>query len=304
MKQKILKANLFIGLALIVFSAVLLALSVPFMKHWFYTFAWWSFILFLDGLNFRLQGDSLLAESVKKFFLLAFYSISFWCFFEICDLRLQNWSYHGLPASRPERWLGYFLSYATVIPALKELEIFWYGFFKGKGPALFRLRASRSLLASFYASGAVCLVLSLVWPRLFFPLIWLAFIFLLEPLNYSHKFPSLMAEVEQGNWDRFWSVVLASLSAGFFWEFWNFWAGSHWEYYLPYLNFGRIFQMPVLGYTGFMPFSLEAFAATSLFLALVDKWGKKKTAWLVFFPSCLLFDAFVFHLIDLFIFKH
>lgn len=196
MKQKILRANLFIGLGLIAFSAVLLALSVPFMKHWFYTFVWWSFILFLDGLNFRLQGDSLLARSVKKFFLLTFYSISFWCFFEICDLRLQNWSYHGLPASLPERWLAYFLSYATVIPVLKELEIFRYGFLKGKTLALFRLRASQTLMRSFYVSGAACLVLSLVWPRLFFPLIWLAFAFLLEPLNYVLKNPSLLAEVE------------------------------------------------------------------------------------------------------------
>jgi len=303
MKQKVLRANLFIGLGLIVFSVVLLALSVPFMKHWFYTFAWWSFILFLDGLNYRLQGDSLLARSVKKFFLLAFYSISFWCFFEICDLRLQNWSYPRFACGAARTLAGLFLSYATVIPALKELEIFWYGFLKGKALALFRLRASRDLLISFYVSGAACLVLSLVWPRLFFPLIWLAFAFLLEPLNYSQKNPSLLAEVEEGKWDRFWSVVLAGLTAGFFWEFWNFWAGSHWEYYLPYLNFGRIFKMPVLGYTGFMPFALEAFAATSLFLALVDKWGRKRAARLIFFPACLLFDAFTFYLIDLFIFK-
>jgi hypothetical protein len=35
MKQKILRANLFIGLGLIIFSAVLLAIAVPFTKHWF-----------------------------------------------------------------------------------------------------------------------------------------------------------------------------------------------------------------------------------------------------------------------------
>jgi hypothetical protein len=303
MKEKILRANLFVGLALILFSAVLLALSVPFMKHWFYTFAWWSFILFLDSLNFRLHGDSLLSQSVKRFFLLAFYSVSFWCLFEIFDLRLQNWSYHGLPASLPERWLGYFLSYATVIPALKELEIFWHGFLKEKTLALFRLKASRGLINGFYLAGAICLFLSLAWPRLFFPLIWLSFIFLLEPLNYSQENPSLLAEIEEGKWGRFWSVVLAGLSAGFLWEFWNYWAGSHWEYLLPYLDFARVFQMPVLGFTGFMPFALEAFATASLFLALVDKWGKKKVAELVFFPVCLLFDAWVFYLIDLFTLK-
>jgi len=60
--------------------------------------------------------------------------------------------------------------------------------------ALLRLRASQTLMRSFYVSGAVCLVLSLAWPRLFFPLIWLAFAFLLEPLNYVLKNPSLLAE--------------------------------------------------------------------------------------------------------------
>lgn len=99
-----------------------------------------------------------------------------------------------MPAGLPERWLGYFLSYATVIPALKELESFWYGFLKGKALALFRLRASQTLMRSFYVSGATCLVLSLVWPRFFFPFISLAFVFLLEPLNYALKNPSLLAE--------------------------------------------------------------------------------------------------------------
>jgi hypothetical protein len=61
--------------------------------------------------------------------------------------------------------------------------------------------------------------------------------------------------------------------------------------------------MPVLGYTGFMPFALEAFAATSLFQALVDKWRRKRADSLIYFTACLLFDAFTFYLIDLFIFK-
>jgi len=293
-----LRLNLFFGLGILLASAVLLALSVPLMKNWFYTFAWWSFILFLDSLNFRLHRRSLLSRSVREFFLLAFFSVSFWCVFELFNLRLDNWSYHGLPTPLPERWLGYFLSYATVIPALKELEVFWMGFLGKKRLALFPLKTSRGLLTGFSVTGAICLLLPLAWPDLFFPLVWLGFIFLLEPTNFSQKNPSLLAEVEKGEWGRFWSLVLSGLSAGILWEFWNYWAGSHWRYSLPYFDFGRVFQMPVLGFTGFLPFALEAFAGASLFLSLARKWGKQKVVQTVFFPVFLLFDAFVFFLID------
>jgi hypothetical protein len=155
MKEKILRLNLFAGLVIFLASAVLLAFSVPLMKNWFYTFAWWSFILFLDSLNFRIHARSLLSRSVKEFFLLAFFSVSFWCVFELFNLRLENWSYHGLPTPLPERWLGYFLSYATVVPALKELEIFWEGFLGKKRLALFPFKVSRGLLIAFSVSGAI-----------------------------------------------------------------------------------------------------------------------------------------------------
>jgi len=303
MKAKILRLNLFAGMALLLASAVLLVLSVSFMKDWFYTFAWWSFILFADSLNFRLHGRSLLSRSVKEFFLLAFFSVSFWCIFELFNLRLENWSYHGLPTPLPERWLGYFLSYATVIPALKELEIFWMGFLGKKRLALFPLKVNRGLIAVLSISGLICLLLLLARPDFFFPLVWLGFIFLLEPVNFSQGNPSLLAEVKEGRWGRFWSLVLAGLLAGILWEFFNYWAGSHWKYSLPYFDFARVFQMPVLGFTGFLPFALEVFAAASLFLSLVRKWGKHKVVQTVFFPVCLLFDGFVFLLIDLLTFK-
>jgi hypothetical protein len=257
----------------------------------------------MDGLNFKLQGRSLLSRSAKEFFLLAFFSVSFWCIFELFNLRLDNWSYHGLPPSLPERWLGYFLSFATVIPALKELEIFWMGFLGRRRLALFPLKAKSGLLTAFFVGGIFCLLLPLARPDLFFPLVWLGFVFLLEPVNFSRGNPSLLAEVEEGKWGRFWSLVLAGFSAGILWEFWNYWAGSRWEYSLPYFGVARVFQMPVLGLTGFLPFALEAFAATSLFLALVRRRRKHKIVKAVFFPVLLLFNAAVFLLIDLLTFE-
>jgi len=303
MKEKLLRLNLLAGLALLLASAILLALSVPFMERWFFTFSWWSLILAMDGLNFRLRRDSLLSRSVREFFLLAFFSVPFWCVFELFNLRLKNWSYHGLPAALPERWLGYFLSFATVLPALKELEIFWTGLLKRKRLALFPLKANRSLLIVFFVSGIFCLWLPVAWPDLFFPLVWLGFILVLEPVNFSCGHPSVLAEVEEGRWARFWSLVLSGFFAGILWEFLNHWAGSHWRYSLPYLDFLKVFEMPVLGFTGFLPFALEAFAAGSLFLALAGKWKKSPVIKTVCFPGVLLFNATVFFLIDLLTFK-
>ncbi len=288
------------GLAVFILSWVLLFLGVSFMKTWFFCFSWWSFILILDGLNFRLRGSSPLSRSARLFFSKALFSVFVWNLFELLNLRLENWSYHNLPAARPERWLGYFIAYASVIPALEELALLVEPVFAGR-LRVFRIRVSSLLLRAGFFFGLSSLVLSLLWPRIFFPLVWLGFIFLLEPLNYHLRNQSFVGGWENNDWQGFWSWALAGLAAGFFWEFFNFWAGSRWVYHLPYLDFGRVFEMPVLGYTGFMPFALEAFAFLQLFLWAGRKFEKKgvfaRMAVIVLF---LLSCGGVFALIDRF----
>jgi len=93
--------------------------------------------------------------------------------------------------------------------------------------------------------------------------ICLGFIFLLEPVNYRLGLESLLAEAKKQNGNRILCWLLAGLTAGVLWEALNYWAGSHWEYTIPYLNFCRIFQMPVFGYGGFLPFAIEVFAMYS-----------------------------------------
>ncbi len=44
------------------------------------------------------------------------------------------------------------------------------------------------------------------------------------------------------------------------WEFWNYWAISKWEYDVPYWGHIKLFEMPVLGFLGFMPFIIESLA--------------------------------------------
>jgi hypothetical protein len=57
-----------------------------------------------------------------------------------------------------------------------------------------------------------------------------------------------------------WLLFAAGLLCGFLWESWNWLAVARWRYHVPYLGDVKIFEMPVLGYLGFMPFAVESFA--------------------------------------------
>jgi len=298
MKNRILYLNLYLGLIGFAAASILLALDLPFMKAWFYCFAWWSFLLIVDSLNVRRRGTSPLAESASRFFFAGFLSVPVWLVFELFNLRLKNWSYHGLPGSLPERWLGYFIAFATVIPAVWELALFFQGFLKDSKKVRFRFPVGPFLLRASFMLGVVFLALSLAWPRLFFPLVWLGFVFFLEPVNYLRHAPSFFKDLENSRGRQLASWALAGLAAGLVWELLNYWAGSHWEYFIPYLNFGKVFQMPVFGYGGFITFGLEVFAAFAL-LVSIDQGLRRKRLWrALFWAGLLAFDVFCFYLID------
>ena len=45
-------------------------------------------------------------------------------------------------------------------------------------------------------------------------------------------------------------------------------------YYLPFVDVFHLFEMPLLGYLGYLPFGLEVYA---LYILLIDIFGLKKT---------------------------
>ncbi|MBN1224228.1 MAG: hypothetical protein JXB23_13355 [Candidatus Aminicenantes bacterium] len=298
MKIKIVRWNIYLGAALLAASVGLLASGNAFMQTWFYLFAWWPFILILDSVNYRWTGRSLFLKPQNEFVFMALVSVSVWLVFEVFNLRLRNWSYHSLPADLRVRWLGYFLAFASVIPALKVLARFFERLFQGRKLPFTGLKPKPGLLRASIGIGSGLLLISLIWPRLFFPCVWLGFIFLLEPLNHKLGIPSILRDMEAESGIRFWSWLSAGLASGFIWEFFNFWVGSHWEYSLPYFDFGRIFQMPVLGYFGFPPFALEVLAMYGLLSYVRRQWLRKGWARLLGVILLLVFDAGAFLLMD------
>ena len=119
--------------------------------------------------------------------------------------------------------------------------------------------------------GGACVVLPFLFPRQAFPLIWLSVIFVLDPLNNLMGRKSALAHLKARDWRFFVALPLAGLTCGFFWEMWNFHSLPNWYYTVPYVGFGKVFEMPILGYTGYLPFALELFALYQFLLALLNQ---------------------------------
>jgi hypothetical protein len=228
---------------------------------------------------------------------MAFISVSTWLIFEIINLRLNNWTYYNLPFNVVERWCGYFISYASVIPALWGTAFFIESLLPQK-KFPFSLYVPRSFLWPFIFTGIFSIILFLTFPRYFFPLVWLSLIFLVSPINYKLGIKGLIKYINEGSYEKIISWLIAGFWAGILWEFWNYWASARWQYSIPYFNFLKIFEMPILGYFGFPPFALEVFVLYNLFSYIREKIKFYPfLKWIVLLLLIIL-DLICFRLID------
>ena len=248
-----------IGIIILVVSWSLHFEKVEPFYSWFYCFAWWSYILAIDGVIFYRKGNSLILSRTKEFFLLIPWSVFIWLIFEAANLSLKNWYYITLPVSIVERWLGYTVAYGTVLPGIFEttelLETL----------GLFNHSRTRKIIHSTTAHvvlmilGSFCLASSILSPYYLFSLIWVGFIFLLDPINYRFGGRSLLRDLEEGNPKTIYLLFLGGLICGLLWELWNFWAHSKWVYTVPFFEEAKGFEMPTLGFLGFPPFAVECY---------------------------------------------
>jgi len=112
----------------------------------------------------------------------------------------------------------------------------------------------------FFLLGWITLALLLIWPQIFFPFIWLSLYFILEPINIWLGNRSLADWIRNGNWRPVISLWLGVLLTAFFWEMWNYYSYPKWIYHVSWGDWLHIFEMPLLGYGGYLPFALELYA--------------------------------------------
>jgi hypothetical protein len=275
------------GLILLIVSEYCLIHKIEPFFTWFYCFAWWSYILLADNLLLKLRGRSLLTQRRRELWSMIPLSVFIWLLFEAYNFVIHNWSYTIAPLPLWQRWLGYALSFATVLPGIfitSDLMETLLG--RSDQPA-----ASESEILSskqnpkpsslFLAIGSVLTIAPLIWPRFFFPAVWLGPIFLIDPLLEKVRIRSLSLNIFCGNRNRLWSLMLGGLACGLMWEFWNFWAGSKWNYTVPFFGKWKVFEMPVFGFLGFLPFALECWILYHLLRAIPQRLNSRavRIAW-------------------------
>ncbi len=244
--------------------------------HWGFFPLWLGYCLLVDGLVLKRSGTSLLARSWRKYLGLFLVSAPVWWLFEALNWRLGNWYYHGREYfTNVEYGLLATAAFSTVIPAVfgtVELVASFNWFQRARrGPVI---RPNRRTTWGFFVAGWLMLVLMLTWPRYFFPFVWLSVYFILEPLNIWLGNHHLARWTQRGDWRPIFSLWAGVLVTAFFWEFWNYFSYPKWIYTIPFVNFWHIFEMPLLGYGGYLPFSLELYAIYHLMTGFWDKRGE------------------------------
>jgi len=238
------------------------------LHNQFFAFAAWAYILLSDNILYRFSGSSPAVSRTGEFFTLALWSLAMSCVFELLNLRLAGWYYTDQPATLATRWTGFAFAWAAFLPSLfvtSEL-LRAAGLFRGLKTA--RLKVTPRLLRGFLLAGALLLLLPLGAPRLFWPLVWIAFFFLAEPFNYKLGLPSLLREWEGGLPGKTLRLALSGLVCGLLWSLWNGAAGARWGYYDKFNAGPELFGLPLPAYAGFALFALQAYSLYSLASAL------------------------------------
>jgi len=231
---------------------------------------WFGLILVLDALVALRRGASLLTRNPREFVALFLLSAPAWWLFEGLNAFVQNWHYLG--AENYPAWkyiLVASINFSTVIPAVFEMTelVATFAFVDrwraGRGFTLTPRVAWLVMYAGAFAFAAVILA-----PRYAFPLTWLWVVLIADPLNYLRGRASLLAQLARGNARPLVALGAGALLCGLVWELWNFYAMPKWYYTVPFVGFAKIFEMPLLGYGGYLPFAWELYALYHL------AWGK------------------------------
>ncbi len=250
-----------LGIILIFLVELNFFLRIQPFANWYFPIIWISYILVLDAIVYKIRNNSLISNRPNQIIGMFLVSMIIWWIFEFINISIGNWNYHGLNDLGKYVNLMGSLSFSTVLPAFFEtVELIESIHLFDKKKLKKTHNINKSFIHFMIGIGILCFILPMLLPKYAFPLVWLAFFFILDPINYLHKQPSVIKHLKDRKLTIPLSLLLAGIIMGFFWEFWNYWAIPKWTYNVPFVGFFKIFEMPLLGYLGYFPFAFELYA--------------------------------------------
>lgn len=236
-----------------------------------FTPLWVAYVGVISAWIEHRGGRVLLIEQPWRFLALFPASALFWYLFEYLNQFTGNWIYTGTGVAEHDA-LNWFLRsalpFSTVLPAVlvtRDLFATWPSLSRGLGDFV-RLRPVRpqSTARAVLMAGVLGLVAIAVRPDSFYALVWVAPPLLIVAIQGACGERHLFSGVASGNWRDPWLAVLAALFCGFCWELWNIFSLARWTYHIPNAQVLHVFEMPLLGYAGYLPFGLTCVVAAQL----------------------------------------
>lgn len=230
-----------------------------FQAHTF-TPLWLAYILFVNALAFYRTGRCLMLDQPGRFALLFPTSAAFWWFFEYLNRFVQNWQYAGVGFGPLEYFLYATLSFSTVLPAVMSTREWLLTFprMRTNFAAFFPipLPYPKFWAACLLCAAAAGLAGLPIRPDHLYALVWVSPLLILVSFQALMGEPTIFSPLVRGNWIGILSGALAALICGFFWEMWNYWSLARWTYAVPLVQRFHVFEMPILGYAGYLPFGV------------------------------------------------
>ena len=247
---------------------------------WFLKFVdialWWSFAMMIDGWVYvRSGGVSLIGTRPRELAGIAVASVLGWMVFEYFNFFVhRNWYYpisYQLP--RAEFLCYSMIASTAVFPISFEFYSLFntFGNFKNKYSQGFKIVLPNWLKLSVLGLCLVVMFLINFHPDKLFLAVWFAPLLIFAILLDRMKIWTPFTEVKNGNWSPLMLIALSWVAAGLCVECWNYFSAVHpvglpptsnntlyWRYSVPYVNVAHLFEMPILGYLGYLPYGVYA----------------------------------------------
>lgn len=236
-----------------------------------YTFTplWLCYIVIVNAITTYRQGHCLLIRRPSYLLGLFILSSIFWWYYEYLNGFIKNWHYVGVDhLADPEYVFHSTIAYATVLPAvISTIELlntlarlnqpftnFWP----------MQVSIPKAWAIASWTGGCVALFMAASYPEQLFLFVWVAPLFIITGSRYMLGYTTLYSSLAKRDWRSIVLPALAALICGFFWELWNSQSIAHWEYNIPYVDSFPLFEMPAIGYAGYLPFGLVCLAIAEL----------------------------------------
>lgn len=235
-----------------------------FADYQIFTFSplWFGYIGIVNGLTYVRSGTCMLIQRPRYVARLFVVSAIFWWYFEYLNRFVQNWYYIGIEGLSPLQYVIFAtLPFSTVLPAvLGTYELLQT--FPRLSAGLDRYKKldlinPRPIAVTVLAVASAGLMTIGIYPDYLFPLLWLSPLFILTSIQRLAGSETIFTPLREGDWSRIFLLALSALICGLFWEMWNYFSYAKWLYSIPFVQKFHVFEMPLLGYAGYLPFGLE-----------------------------------------------